>query len=159
MPSCLAVSDFVIPWTIAHQPPLSMEFSRQEYWGGLLFSLPWLSYMYTLTPSLESLPPPFHPPRSSQSTKLSSLCYTAASHQLCILHMVVHVSQCYSPSSIQLPLPLLRPHAHSLNLHLYSVQFSSVAQSCLTLRNSGNSGRLYFSGLQNHCRWWLQPWN
>ena len=25
--------------------------------------------------------------------------------------------------------------------------------------NSGNSGRLYFFGLQNHCRWWLQPWN
>ena len=25
--------------------------------------------------------------------------------------------------------------------------------------NSGNSGRLYFWGLQNHCRWWLQPWN
>ena len=25
--------------------------------------------------------------------------------------------------------------------------------------NSGNSGRLYFPGLQNHCRWWLQPWN
>ena len=23
----------------------------------------------------------------------------------------------------------------------------------------GNSGWLYFSGLQNHCRWWLQPWN
>ena len=26
-------------------------------------------------------------------------------------------------------------------------------------RNSGNSVRLYFGGLQNHCRWWLQPWN
>ena len=25
--------------------------------------------------------------------------------------------------------------------------------------NSGNSERLYFAGLQNHCRWWLQPWN
>ena len=25
--------------------------------------------------------------------------------------------------------------------------------------NSGNSGWLYFSGLQNHGRWWLQPWN
>ena len=24
---------------------------------------------------------------------------------------------------------------------------------------SGNSVRLYFWGLQNHCRWWLQPWN
>ena len=23
----------------------------------------------------------------------------------------------------------------------------------------GNSERLYFGGLQNHCRWWLQPWN
>ena len=23
----------------------------------------------------------------------------------------------------------------------------------------GNSDRLYFSGLQNHCKWWLQPWN
>ena len=21
------------------------------------------------------------------------------------------------------------------------------------------SVRLYFGGLQNHCRWWLQPWN
>ena len=25
--------------------------------------------------------------------------------------------------------------------------------------NSGNSGWLYFGGLQNHCRWWLQTWN
>ena len=25
--------------------------------------------------------------------------------------------------------------------------------------NSGNSVRLYFWGLQNHYRWWLQPWN
>ena len=24
---------------------------------------------------------------------------------------------------------------------------------------TGNSGWLYFLGLQNHCRWWLQPWN
>ena len=25
--------------------------------------------------------------------------------------------------------------------------------------NNGNSDRLYFGGLQNHCRWWLQPRN
>ena len=25
--------------------------------------------------------------------------------------------------------------------------------------NSGNTGWLYFSGLQIHCRWWLKPWN
>ena len=29
-----AVSDSVTPWTVAHQPSLSMEFSRQEYWSG-----------------------------------------------------------------------------------------------------------------------------
>jgi len=26
---------FSTPWTVAHQVPLSMEFSRQEYWSGL----------------------------------------------------------------------------------------------------------------------------
>ena len=25
------------PWTVAHQAPLSMGFSRQEYWSGLPF--------------------------------------------------------------------------------------------------------------------------
>ena len=25
--------------------------------------------------------------------------------------------------------------------------------------NNGNSDRVYFLGLQNHCRWCLQPWN
>ena len=25
---------FVIPWTVDHQAPLSMGFSRQEYWSG-----------------------------------------------------------------------------------------------------------------------------
>ena len=28
------------PWTLAHQAPLSMEFSRQEYWSGLPFPSP-----------------------------------------------------------------------------------------------------------------------
>ena len=27
---------FVTPWTVAHQAPLSMEFSRQQYWNVLL---------------------------------------------------------------------------------------------------------------------------
>ena len=31
----LQLSDFVTSWTIAHQAPLSMGFSRQEYWSGL----------------------------------------------------------------------------------------------------------------------------
>ena len=31
---------FETPWTIAHQAPLSMGFSRQEYWSGLPFPSP-----------------------------------------------------------------------------------------------------------------------
>ena len=31
---------FATPWTIAHQAPLSMEFSRQEYQSGLPFLSP-----------------------------------------------------------------------------------------------------------------------
>ena len=38
--ACSIVSDFVTPWTIAHQAPLSMEFSRQEYQRGLPFPTP-----------------------------------------------------------------------------------------------------------------------
>ena len=30
------VRPFVGPWTVAHQAPLTMRFSRQEYWSGLL---------------------------------------------------------------------------------------------------------------------------
>ena len=29
------MSDHAIPWTVAHQSPLSMGFSRQEHWSGL----------------------------------------------------------------------------------------------------------------------------
>ena len=42
--SCVQL--FATPWTIAHQDPLSMEFSRQEHWSGLPF------------PSLGDLPDP-----------------------------------------------------------------------------------------------------
>ena len=31
---------FATPWTVAHQAPTSMGFSRQEYWSGLPFPSP-----------------------------------------------------------------------------------------------------------------------
>ena len=36
---------FVTPWTVAHQAPLSMCFSRQEYWSGLPFPSPGESFL------------------------------------------------------------------------------------------------------------------
>ena len=32
---CSVVSDSATSWNIAHQAPLCMEISRQEYWSGL----------------------------------------------------------------------------------------------------------------------------
>ena len=48
--SCSVVSNSLqAPWTVACQAPLSMRFSRQQYWSGLPFPSPGLIiyiYMY-----------------------------------------------------------------------------------------------------------------
>ena len=38
--ACSVVSNSVIPWTVAHPATISMEFSRQASWSGLLFPPP-----------------------------------------------------------------------------------------------------------------------
>ena len=54
MLSCFSrVQLFATPWAVARQPPLSLGFSRQEYWSGLPF------------PSPEALPNPGIEPKSS----------------------------------------------------------------------------------------------
>ena len=67
---------FVIPWAVTCQAPLSMKFSRQEYWSGLSFPSPW----YLLNPGIEprspalqadSLPP--EPPGKPRNTGVGSL--------------------------------------------------------------------------------------
>ena len=55
---------FVAPWTIACQPPLSMGFSRQEYWSGLPF------------PSPGDLPNPGTEPTSLTSPALAGRFFT-----------------------------------------------------------------------------------
>ena len=57
-------------------------------------------------------PPPYpsipsHPSRLSQSTRLSSLCYTRHSHWLSILYMAAYTCQCYSLNSSHSLLPWL----------------------------------------------------
>ena len=55
MLSCSVVS----AWTVAHQVPLSMEFSRQEYWSGLPFPLQGIFFIQGLNLHWQedSLPP------------------------------------------------------------------------------------------------------
>ena len=42
--SCLTLS--AIPWTVARQAPLSMEFSWQEYWSRFPFPSPIYIYIF-----------------------------------------------------------------------------------------------------------------
>ena len=60
---------FVTPWTVAPQVPLSMEFSRQEYWSGLPF----------LSPG--NLPDPGIQPRSLMSLALPGSFFTTSATQ------------------------------------------------------------------------------
>ena len=46
-----------------------------------------------------------------------------------------------------------------LNIQKTKIIASSPIISWHRWGNNGNSDRLYFWGLQNNCRWWLQPWN
>ena len=47
---------FATPWSVAFQAPLSMKFSRQEYWSGLLFLLWGIFLTQGSNPCLLSLP-------------------------------------------------------------------------------------------------------
>ena len=67
------------PMTVAHQAPLSMEFSRQEYWNGLPFPSPG----DLPNPGTEPRPPalqedalPFEPPVKPVSLQILLLITT-----------------------------------------------------------------------------------
>ena len=55
---------FVTPGTVAHQAPVSMEFSKQEYWSGLPLPIP------------GDLPNPEIEPMSSASPALAGGFFT-----------------------------------------------------------------------------------
>ena len=74
------------------------------------------NYIYGLP--LDPLSSP-HPSRSSQNIKLSSLCYTAASHYLFYMWQCIYVSATLPICPI-LSCPPACPQVHSLCLHLYS---------------------------------------
>ena len=50
--------DSATPWTVAHQAPPSMEFSRQEYWSGLPFPSGFNPWVGKISWRRERLPPP-----------------------------------------------------------------------------------------------------
>ena len=81
-----------------------------QYCVGFRHMMTWFSHKHTYIPSFLNLlptsqPRPHHTPVGCHSTTLSSLCYTATSHWLFILHMVACMFQCYSRDTSPSPLP------------------------------------------------------
>ena len=68
---------FVTPWTVAYQAPLSMGFSRQEYWSGVPF------------PSPVDLPDPGIEPGSSA---LQANALPSEPPRLCIVFKIIYFS-------------------------------------------------------------------
>ena len=65
---------FLASWPATHQIPLSMEFSRQEYWSGLSF------------PSPGDLPDPGMEPTTPMSRSLAGEFFTTASPGKPLMH-------------------------------------------------------------------------
>ena len=78
---------FATPWTVAGRAPLSMEFSRQEYWSGL-YTHTYIFFQIT-----------FHY-RLLQDIDYNSLLYTVDSYWLSTLCIVVYNPEflLYSPT-------------------------------------------------------------
>ena len=58
------------PWTVGHQAPLSLEFSRQEYWSGLPFPSPGdlpNPGIKPMSPALQADSLPYEPPAKPDS--------------------------------------------------------------------------------------------
>ena len=108
---------FATPCTVAHQAPLSMEFSRQEYWSGLPFPTP------------RDLPDPGIKPLSPAFPALAGRFFTASAtwevpHIFIVLHKIFSSVQFSSlvvsdslrphgPQHARLPCPSPSPGAYS----------------------------------------------
>ena len=80
---CMCVQLFAIPWTVAHQVPLSMGFSRQENWSGSSFPSagdlpdPVIELAFLVSPALAAGSLPLVPlGRPHDSIYYSQICST-----------------------------------------------------------------------------------
>ena len=95
--------DSAIPWTVASQAPLSMEFSRQEHWNGLSFPSPGDVpnpgiKLASPTLQVDSLPtgPPGKPSNIIQSYNLQHVCFLALRYNLHILTSPFPCAVCWN---------------------------------------------------------------
>ena len=90
--SCPTLSD---PWTAAHQAPLSMGFSRQEYWSGVPLPSPTSSSTLALNPTFSALWFPTSSPRIERWLPYDLITLLWAE----LLPLQVHNAEVLSPNA------------------------------------------------------------
>ena len=181
--SCVQL--FPTPWTAASQVPLSMEFSRQEYWSWLPLPFwedlpnPGLKPGSLVSPALaaDSLPLGHlgsHLFIYSRTYTFQSSCLQAGNkpnRQVHISRGVQNVHIIYPAESCDFCKIRLAFQDHSQPLRLqvrsdserrlsHSITLPSFGSEKYNQKGNRKEALLPITCLsQNHCRWWLQLWN
>ena len=168
MKSLSCVQLFATPWTVACQVPLSMGFSRQEYWSGLQFPSPGdlpdpgIKLVFPTLPA-DSLPskPPENPYMQSTSWKTPDwMNYKLEWREKYQQPQICR--WCHSNGGKQRGTKVSlyegeREWKAGLKLN---IQKSKIMASnpIMSWQKDGEKMET-FLGLQNHWGQWLQPWN
>ena len=127
---------WVTPWTVAHQAPLSMGFSRQEYWRGLPsppagdLPNPGIKLRSLMSPALAADSLPLTPPGKPYSYVIKHLHRISATHHsYCCL-----TSLWYYPKFFSFNLFIHNPNSREfMCTHSYIHTDILFPKSCLSL--------------------------
>ena len=116
--SCLTA----IPWTVVHQIPLSMEFSRQKYWSRLPFPTP------------GDLPDPEIEPTSFASAELagslSTLCHLRSPHYIMKYNKFITLNFFFLKHLMYFCIPYFDWTCHKyINKYIRNLQVSDVTKN------------------------------
>ena len=169
------VQRFASLWIVAHQAPLSMGFSRQEYWSGLPPAQGDLPNS-GVEPTSLALQVDFYPLRHLRSPGnfiLLSKCGSALNicplyFWCCEIFTRVILMWNYLVLSLSLGLKSLlmkmKEESEKASLKLNIQNMNIMASDSITSwqidgETMETMRDFIFEGSKNHCRWWLQPWN
>ena len=161
-------------WTAAHQAPPSMGFSRQEYWSGVPLPSPRNFIQSAKTrPGADCgvrqgciLSPCWFNLYSEYIMRNTGLDEAQAGIKIArrnIYNLRYADDTTLMAESEELKSLLVKVKEEiekaGLKLNIQKPRSWHLVTSFHRWINNGSNERLYVFGLQNHCRWWLQPWN
>ena len=168
-PHCTACGILIIWSEIEHMPP---ALEGKVLTTGLLETSPGPSvfnpfcvyckksiYFFSLHVNIQSSQYPSTPVPFVEDIILFPLCIlgTLVESQLIVYVWIYFWAFFFSVLLVSVNMPVSRCLKLNIQKTKMGIQFHCFMAN--RWRNSGNSGWLYFFGLQNQCRWWLQPWN